>query len=90
MFDIKTRKLRHEDIGQMDMYRRMFDDLKKPRATCLTIGIILCCRQERNHRQVFGDARQSATVCVNTCLTSPQKAELIAEIERDIAAEQSG
>lgn len=27
--DLKTEKLTHQDIGQMDMYVRMFDELKR-------------------------------------------------------------
>jgi predicted nuclease of restriction endonuclease-like (RecB) superfamily len=42
LIDLKAGKLKHQDIGQMDMYRRMFDDLKKPEGDNPTIGIILC------------------------------------------------
>lgn len=40
--DLKTEKLTHQDIGQMDMYVRMFDDLKRGDGDNPTIGIILC------------------------------------------------
>ena len=42
LIDLKIGKLTHQDIGQMDMYRRMFDDLKKPEGDNPTIGILLC------------------------------------------------
>ncbi len=42
LIDLKTTKLTHQDIGQMDMYRRMFDDLKKTESDNPTIGILLC------------------------------------------------
>lgn len=42
LIDLKAGGLKHQDIGQMDMYRRMFDDLKKPEGDNPTIGIILC------------------------------------------------
>ena len=42
LIDLKARKLKHQDIGQMDMYRRMFDDLKKLEEDNPTIGILLC------------------------------------------------
>ncbi|WP_353718865.1 PDDEXK nuclease domain-containing protein [Dyadobacter sp. 676] len=41
LFDLKTGKLTHQDTGQMDMYIRMFDDLKKQDDDNPTIGIIL-------------------------------------------------
>jgi predicted nuclease of restriction endonuclease-like (RecB) superfamily len=42
IIDLKTRKLAHQDIGQMDMYVRMFDDLKRGKGDNPTIGVILC------------------------------------------------
>ncbi len=42
IIDLKTGKLSHQDIGQMDMYVRMFDDLKRGEDDNPTIGIILC------------------------------------------------
>jgi predicted nuclease of restriction endonuclease-like (RecB) superfamily len=46
LFDLKTSKLKHQDIGQMDMYIRMFDDLQKQADDHPTIGIILCADKE--------------------------------------------
>jgi len=40
--DLKTEKLTHQDIGQMDMYVRMFDELKRNPDDNPTLGIILC------------------------------------------------
>lgn len=40
--DLKTEKLTHQDIGQMDMYVRMFDELKRGEGDNPTLGIILC------------------------------------------------
>lgn len=42
VIDLKTAKLTHSDIGQMDMYVRMFDELKRGEGDNPTIGIILC------------------------------------------------
>ena len=42
VIDLKTTKLSHADIGQMDMYVRMFDELKRGVDDNPTIGIILC------------------------------------------------
>jgi predicted nuclease of restriction endonuclease-like (RecB) superfamily len=44
--DLKIGELSHQDIGQMDMYLRMFDDLKKLPADNPTIGIILCTEKD--------------------------------------------
>lgn len=42
VIDLKTSKLTHADIGQMDMYVRMFDELKRGADDNPTIGIIMC------------------------------------------------
>ena len=42
VIDLKTKKLTHQDIGQMDMYVRMFDDLKRREDDNPTIGIVFC------------------------------------------------
>jgi len=46
LVDLKTHKLTHEAIGQMDMYVRMYNDLKKGDDDNPTIGIILCTEKD--------------------------------------------
>lgn len=46
LIDLKTGKLNHQNIGQMDMYVRMFDDLKRGTDDNPTIGIILCADKD--------------------------------------------
>lgn len=46
LIDLKTNKLTHEAIGQMDMYVRMYNDLKKAIDDNPTIGIILCTEKD--------------------------------------------
>jgi predicted nuclease of restriction endonuclease-like (RecB) superfamily len=40
--ELKTHKITHQDIGQLDMYVRMYDDLKRGSGDSPTIGILLC------------------------------------------------
>lgn len=42
IFELKTHKLSHQDIGQLDMYVRMYDDLIKEDNDQPTIGVLLC------------------------------------------------
>lgn len=42
LIDLKTSKITHQDVGQMDMYIRMYDELKKSKNDNPTLGIILC------------------------------------------------
>lgn len=42
LIDLKTSRITHQDVGQMDMYVRMYDDLKKRDDDNPTLGIVLC------------------------------------------------
>ncbi|MDE6576965.1 MAG: PDDEXK nuclease domain-containing protein [Muribaculaceae bacterium] len=42
LIDLKTSKIRHQDVGQMDMYVRMYDEIKRTEGDNPTIGILLC------------------------------------------------
>ena len=46
LVDLKADKLTHQDVGQMDMYIRMFDDLKKGADDNPTIGILMCADKD--------------------------------------------
>ncbi len=46
LVDLKTAKLTHQDVGQMDMYIRMFDDLKRGADDNPTIGILMCADKD--------------------------------------------
>lgn len=83
IIDLKAGKLSHQDIGQMDMYVRMFDDLKRGEDDNPTIGIILCDSKDetivkysviKENQQLFASKYQRIL---------PTEEELIAEIERE-------
>ena len=48
LIDLKIGKITHQDVGQMDMYRRMYDDLKKDENNNPTIGIVLCSDTDKD------------------------------------------
>jgi len=47
LIELKTNKITHQDIGQLDMYVRMFDDIKKREGDNPTIGILLCTENDK-------------------------------------------
>lgn len=83
LIDLKITKLSHQDIGQMDMYRRMFDDLCKPEGDNPTIGIILCAEKSETvvKYSVINDNPQMFATKFMPYL--PTEEELIAEIDRN-------
>lgn len=46
LIDLKADKLTHQDVGQMDMYVRMFDDLKRGEGDNPTVGLLLCAERD--------------------------------------------
>ena len=80
--ELKTEKLTHQDIGQLDMYIRMYDDLKKQENDNPTIGLLLCTETDGTiiKYSVLNDNKNLfASKYVNYL---PSEEELINEIER--------
>jgi len=93
VIDLKTRKLEHGDISQMDMYVRMFDSLKRGEDDNPTIGIILCTDKSETivKYSILNESKQLFASKYKTVL--PTEEELAAMIEprtRKLLEEQSG
>ena len=81
LIDLKTSQVTHQDIGQMDMYVRMYDELKKSKDDNPTIGILLCTDTDADvarYSVLHGNEQLFATK-YKTYL--PTEEELRAEIE---------
>jgi predicted nuclease of restriction endonuclease-like (RecB) superfamily len=85
VIDLKTEKLTHQDIGQMDMYVRMFDDLKRGEDDNPSIGIILCADKDETMVQYSVLKESEQLFASKYRLYLPTEAELIAELEREQA-----
>lgn len=48
LIDLKTDKITHQDVGQMDMYIRMYDELRKGADDNPTLGIVLCTETDED------------------------------------------
>ena len=53
LIDLKTEKITHQDVGQMDMYIRMYDELKRSEGDNPTIGIVLCSDTDDDIQRAF-------------------------------------
>lgn len=82
LIDLKTDKLTHQDIGQMEMYVRMFDDLKRQPDDNPTIGIILCKDKDETlvKYSVLNEAKQIFASKYKLILPSEEK--LIAALDQ--------
>jgi len=85
LVDLKVGKLAHQDVGQMDMYVRVFDEQQRQEGDNPTLGLILC--SERNAAvakySLLADKPQLFASKYQALM--PTEAELQAELERDRA-----
>jgi predicted nuclease of restriction endonuclease-like (RecB) superfamily len=92
IIELKTDKITHQDIGQLDMYVRMFDDLRRNKDDNPTIGILLCTETDKTiaRYSVLNESKQLFASKYLPYL--PSEAELAEEIEKqkEIIKEQMG
>lgn len=83
IIDLKTTSLSHQDIGQIDMYVRMYDDLKRNDGDNPTIGLLLCTEKDETivKYSVINDKNQ--LFASKYLLYLPKEEELKAIIEQD-------
>ena len=82
LIDLKTTKLSYQDVGQMDMYVKMYDELVKSEGHNPTIGILLCTETDEDvaHYSVLNGNDQLYAAKYLTYM--PTKEELRREIEQ--------
>ena len=82
LIDLKTSKLRHQDVGQMDMYVRMYDEMVRPEGHNPTIGLLLCAETDEDiaRYSVLNDNDQLFAAKYLTYM--PSEEELRREIEQ--------
>ena len=81
LIDLKTKEITHQDVGQMDMYIRMYDELKRSEDDNPTIGIVLCADTDEDvarYSVLHGNEQLFAS---KYKLYLPTEEELRAEIE---------
>lgn len=90
LIDLKVGKLAHQDVGQMDMYVRVYDQQYRSEGDGPTLGLILC--SERNAAvakySLLADKQQLFASKYQALI--PTEAELQAELERDRAMLEAG
>ncbi|MBR6422412.1 DUF1016 family protein [bacterium] len=82
LVDLKTTKLSYQDVGQMDMYVKIYDELVRPEGHNPTIGLLLCADTDEDvaHYSVLSSNDQLFAAKYLTYM--PTKEELRREIEQ--------
>ncbi|WP_283162300.1 PDDEXK nuclease domain-containing protein [Elizabethkingia ursingii] len=83
LIDLKTNRITHQDIGQMDMYVRMYDDLVKNKEDNPTIGIVLCTETDADIAKYSILKENEQLFATKYKLYLPTEEELREEIERE-------
>lgn len=81
LIDLKTSKITHQDVGQMDMYVRMYDDLKRGEGDNPTLGIVLCSETSETIAKYSVLSGNEQLFAAKYKLYLPDEEELRAEIE---------
>lgn len=84
LIDLKTGNLTHQDIGQMDMYVRMYDDLRRGEGDNPTVGILLCGDKDQTvvRYSVLHESKQLFASKYRLVLPSEETLRLEMERER--------
>lgn len=90
LIDLKTSKITHQDVGQMDMYVRMYDHLKRSEDDNPTLGILLCSDTDSDiakYSVLHGNEQLFATK-YRLCLPSDEELRKEIETQKRIFVDQ--
>ena len=83
LIDLKTGPLTHQDVGQMDMYVRMYDELRRGEGDNPTVGILLCGGKDKSVARYSVLNGSEQLFASKYRLILPSEEELRLELQRD-------
>ncbi|MDT8392119.1 MAG: PDDEXK nuclease domain-containing protein [Lentisphaeria bacterium] len=83
LIDLKTERITHQDVGQMDMYIRMYDETMKGDDDNPTVGIVLCSETDHDIARYSILKGNEQIFATKYKLYLPTEEELAAEIARE-------
>jgi predicted nuclease of restriction endonuclease-like (RecB) superfamily len=85
LIDLKTKKLTHQDLGQLQLYVNYFDRERRSAGDNPTLGLILCAdKNDAVVRYTLGQDQQKTIFASRYKLHLPSEAELRAELRREV------
>lgn len=85
LIDLKTGRITHQDVGQMDMYMRMFNELRRTPDDNPTVGLLLCDDTDEDIARYSVLHDNDHLFASKYMLYMPSPEQLRAEIERQKA-----
>lgn len=89
LFEIKTTKLSHQDIGQLQMYVNYFDRLEKQSFENPTIGILLCADKNDAMVKITLPENNKTIIASKYQLYLPTEQQLIEELRKEIDKQEN-
>jgi predicted nuclease of restriction endonuclease-like (RecB) superfamily len=86
LIDLKTSHLSHQDIGQMDMYVRLYDDVRRGNGDNPTVGILLCGSKDQSVVRYSVLHENEQLFASKYRLVLPSEEELRRELDRETQA----
>lgn len=92
LIDLKTTQITHQDVGQMDMYVRMYDELKCTKDDNPTIGLILCAETSKDIAKysILKDNKQLFAAKYLTYLPTEEQLKNEIEKQKELFVLQNG
>lgn len=84
LIEIKTNKLTHQDIGQLQMYVNYYDRFEKQEFENPTIGILLCTDKNDAVVKITLPENNNKIIASKYQLYLPSEQQLIDEVKREI------
>jgi predicted nuclease of restriction endonuclease-like (RecB) superfamily len=85
IIDLKTGKLTHQDLGQLQLYVNYYDHERRTEGDNPTLGLILCAdKNDAVVRYTLGPEQEQKIFASRYKLYLPTEAELKAEIRREV------
>ena len=85
MIDLKTGKLTHQDLGQLQLYVNYYDRERRTPGDNPTLGLILCAdKNDAVVKYTLGPEQEKTIFASRYKLYLPTEAELKAEIRREL------
>ena len=86
LIELKTGKLSHQDLGQLQLYVNYFDRERRTGGDGPTLGLILCAdKNDAVVRYTLGPEQQKTIFASRYKLHLPSEADLRAELRREVA-----
>ena len=90
VIEIKTQKITHQDLGQLQMYVNYYDRYEKLHDETPTIGILLCASKNNEMVKLALPENNRSILASQYKLYLPTESQLLAELKKELENEYLG